>query len=260
MYTILAVDDERWIRMGIVRMIDREANQIGEVYEAGTVREAIELYNRVRPDIVLTDVCFPAENGCTLGEYIFHDSPSVRIIMISAYSDFKYAQNALQFRANNYLLKPVSKERLNAAIADCVSELEQLANQDALPPAKEEPCGSAEIVQQIIRQVDADCSQTVSLSRLASDYHISEAYLSYVFRKLTGLSLTNYVAEARVEQACQLILMGKDKLRAIASRVGYDDYQYFVRVFKKQRGMTPSQYKSQARGGTEAQEDETPSV
>lgn len=253
MYTLLVVDDERWIRMGIIKMIDRETLPIGQVYEAGTVRDAKTLYHQVHPDIVLTDVCFPAGNGCDFGEYIYHDNPHVRIVMISAYSEFTYAQQALRFRAANYLLKPVSKELLNQVIGQCIHELEGMPS-NAPPPSPEgeaEENYSVEIVRKIVERLDRDCAQKVSLSQLAKEFHINEAYLSYVFKKEMGLSLTNYVLQIRMEQACQLLALGQEKLRTIARRVGYEDYQYFVRVFKKTMNVTPSEYQAQIRAEKE---------
>ena len=255
LYTLLAVDDERWIRMGIVKMIDREASNIGDIFEAGTVREAMELYQRHHPDIVLTDVCFPAENGCTLGEYIFHDDPNVKIILISAYSEFAYVQKALRFHAANYLVKPVSKETLNQTIASCILELE---NKQAPRPqpkfyqeSDDEINYSAGIVRKIVDRINENCAQKISLGDLAKEYHISEAYLSHVFKQEIGVALTIYVTQVRVEQACQLILMRKEKLRTIAKHVGYEDYRYFVRVFKKIMNVTPSEYQAQLADGNE---------
>lgn len=260
MYTLLVVDDERWIRMGIIKMIDREALPIGQVYEAGTVRDAKVLYHQVHPDIVLTDVCFPAENGCDFGEYIYRDNPDVRIVMISAYSEFSYAQQALRFRAANYLLKPVSKEILNQVIGQCIHELEGQRPSNSPPPSPEgeaEENYSAEIVRKIVDRLGRDCAQKVSLGQLAKEFHINEAYLSFVFKKEMGLSLTNYVLQIRMEQACRLLELGQEKLRTIARRVGYEDYQYFVRVFKKTMNVTPSEYQIQVRTEKENAHDQS---
>ena len=77
MYTVLVADDERWIRKGIIKMIDCEKNQISEIYEAVTVQEAMDTYDQKKPDIVLTDICFPMKSGCDLIEYIYNDNPNV---------------------------------------------------------------------------------------------------------------------------------------------------------------------------------------
>ena len=271
MYTVLVVDDERWIRKGIVKMIDCEKNQISEIFEAVTVQEAMGVYDQKKPDIVLTDIRFPVKSGCDLIEYIYNDNPNVCVILVSAYSDFAYAQHALRFHASNYLLKPVSKEKLNQAIRVCREELDAL--EEKKEKAKQSESGKTEsvakkspekhdrntseiIVNKVIEELDRDCAQKISLPQLAETYHISEAYLSHVFKKHTGKSLMNYIAQIRIEKASQLIAMSKNgsssKLYLIAQQVGYDDYSYFVRVFKKVTGMSPREFHKkvmQERGG-----------
>lgn len=255
MYSVLVVDDEIWIRKGIVRMIDCQRSQIHVIYEAGSVQEALSVYDEKHPDIVLADICFPDANGCALGEAIYQRDRRTRIVLISAHSDFIYAQRALKFRASNYLLKPVSKEQLNKTLEDCVRELEAM---NVRPVMVEETQihqnFSDEVVKKIIMELDQDCTQKISLAKLSETYHISETYLSHVFKKYTGKTLTNYVAQIRIEKASQLIAMNKDnsdKLYTIAQRVGYDDYQYFVRVFKKVMGISPREFEEQFRQSRE---------
>ncbi len=262
MHKVLVVDDEYWIRKGIVSMIDCKAADIGDIFEAKNIKGAMEIYDREKPDIVLADVCFPSENGCDLGEYIYRDNPEVRIVMISAHADFNYAQRALQFHASNYLVKPVSKERLNGTILECIQQLENRNNLKRglklVDNQQTQDNFSAEVVQDIISHLDEDCSQQISLGSLAKYYHISEPYLSTVFKKLTGKNLMNYVMEIRIEKACQLIAMnrsGSDKLYAIAEEVGYDNYQYFSRVFKKTMGISPSEFQMKTQSDGEQDEN-----
>lgn len=256
MYKILVVDDEYWIRKGIVQMIDCEKDRIAAIFEAAAVKQAKEIFDREHPDIVLADICFPTESGCDLGEYIYSRDPRVRIVIISAHPDFSYAQQALRFRAYSYLLKPVSTVKLNQTIRDCTEELAALdARSGAAEPRSGNINFSEAVVRKIIEDLDRDCAQKISLPRLAAKHHISEAYLSHMFKRLTGKSLTNYLAQIRIERASQLITMNRDnpeKFYTIAQQVGYEDYQYFVRVFKKVLGVSPREFHAQLlqeRGG-----------
>lgn len=252
MVKVLVADDERWIRKGIVRMIDKELNGIGEILEAETVKQALAIFQEEKPDIVLTDVMFPTENGCDLGEQIYHLNPGVRIVMISAFDDFNNARRALRFRAVDYLLKPVSREQLNQIITKCVTELkEERSLQAGAAQEKEQgiqlPEGDATSVQLIrkaMEEIRKDCSRHYTLSGMAKQCHVTETYFSGLFKKTAGISPMSYVTQERVEKAKELMMTTEYKLVQIAASVGYEDYQYFTKVFKKSVGETPGEYKS----------------
>lgn len=255
MIKVLVADDERWIRKGIVRMIDREKYEISEILEAENVKDALELFRQEKPDIVLTDVMFPTENGCDLGDRIYEMNPRVKIVMISAYDDFNNAIRAIRFRAVDYLLKPVSKEQLNQIIEKCVESIKE--EQDSAGKGreeKEEPlqmpavaqtdASSAQIVEIMMKNIREDCSRHYTLSEMAQECHLTETYFSGLFKKIAGRSPLSYITQVRVEKAKELMLSTDYKLVQIAVAVGYEDYQYFTKVFKKAAGETPGEYKA----------------
>ena len=80
MYDILVVDDERWIRKGIIKMIDGQGSLIGNIMEADSVEAAERLFDECRPHIIISDVRFPKEDGCILCRRIYQKSPKTKII------------------------------------------------------------------------------------------------------------------------------------------------------------------------------------
>lgn len=118
MYSILVADDERWIRKGIIKMIDAEKLEIGEIYEADNITSALSQFELHKPDIILSDVIFPTENGCDFCEQVFSIKPETRIVMISAFDNFEFARRSIKYQAVDYLLKPVSKEQLNQVVRE----------------------------------------------------------------------------------------------------------------------------------------------
>lgn len=255
MVKVLVADDERWIRKGIVRMIDRDRNHIGDVLEAENVTQALEIFRQEMPDIILSDVMFPQENGCDLGERIYEINPKAKIVMISAYDDFDNARRAIRFRAVDYLLKPVSRDQLNGILDECVRQLESERQQgegdrpggDVMEErlaALADENSSSRFVEKIMQDIREDCARHYTLSRMAEECHVTESYFSSLFKKVSGKSLMNYLAQMRVEKAQELIASTEYKLGQIAGAVGYDDYQYFTKVFKKISGETPGEYKA----------------
>ncbi|RCX21565.1 YesN/AraC family two-component response regulator [Fontibacillus phaseoli] len=110
---MIIVDDERIGREGLLDFIDWSRDYgIKIVGTAANGQEGYELYRSVRPDIVLTDIKMPIMSGIEMAEKIRAGDKIVKIVFLSAYSDFTYAQKALKTRIDDYLLKPVEEAEL----------------------------------------------------------------------------------------------------------------------------------------------------
>ena len=82
------------------------------------------------------------------------------------------------------------------------------------------------------------------MSELADMNHISEEHLSRSFKKEMGISITTHIGNIRVNKAAELLKSTSLSISDIAMYIGYSDNNYFVKVFKKRYGMTPSAYRS----------------
>ena len=89
-------------------------------------------------------------------------------------------------------------------------------------------------------------SQKVSLDDLADHVGMSSAHLSRLFKKEAGMTVTDYLSNLRCIEASRLLRESQHSIQDIAAYVGYMDNNYFVKVFKKQFGMTPSEYRNQS--------------
>ncbi|MFD0680653.1 MULTISPECIES: response regulator [unclassified Paenibacillus] len=108
---ILVVDDEFFARKAMVQMI-QDWNPHVILYEAEDGREAMELLNKAKPILVLSDIRMPFLDGIELAAFIYEHHPDTANIIISGYDDFKYAQQAIRYKVEHYLLKPVDKEHI----------------------------------------------------------------------------------------------------------------------------------------------------
>jgi two-component system response regulator YesN len=123
-YKIVFVDDEA-ITLQLLNCI-LDWNSLG-IEVAGTAsdgREAYQLFQEVRPDIIIADVRMPGMNGVRLSEMIRRIDHTVKIIFLSAYAEFEYARGAIANRVSGYLLKPLDEEELEAMIRKVVEELD----------------------------------------------------------------------------------------------------------------------------------------
>ncbi len=99
-------------------------------------------------------------------------------------------------------------------------------------------------VQRVILIIDNDLSANLTLSTLAGMLNISAGYLSDLFRREVGQTLTEFVNRKRIERAKQLLTTTQLQIQTIAQHCGILDVQYFSKTFKKYAGMTPKEYRN----------------
>ena len=101
-------------------------------------------------------------------------------------------------------------------------------------------------VQKAITAINADLTADLSLSRLADMQNLSAGYLSAVFKKETGQTITDYVNQKRMQHAAELLQNTTLQVQTVAQHCGFLDVHYFSKVFKKYIGKTPKEFKQDA--------------
>ncbi len=109
-----------------------------------------------------------------------------------------------------------------------------------------EPPGLAD---QVARYIQEHIREAISLETMASQFHYSTRYLTRVFKRKFGCSPTDYTIHKRIELAKTLLDTTDASIREAAANVGYSDMYYFSKLFKKQTGVTPRQYKLRPSSG-----------
>lgn len=123
---IIVVDDEMITRVSLKNFI---CSELPEYIVAGTFtngREALEYLSTHPVDVVITDIRMPLMDGLELSRMIQTTYPNTMVIIISGYSEFEYAKQALQYNVSNYLLKPIDFDELTASLKNCHRTISQL--------------------------------------------------------------------------------------------------------------------------------------
>ena len=97
----------------------------------------------------------------------------------------------------------------------------------------------------ILQYVTQHFRQELSLQGLSEQFYMNPSYISQLFRKEVGETLTGYIARLRIQHAQELLNGDGDTIQEIAEKIGYQDYFYFTRLFKKMTGKTPTQYRGE---------------
>lgn len=127
MRTLLIVDDENNIRLGLKAMIERQYPGRYRILLAADGKQALERYEADRPDIVITDIRMPEMDGIELIRELAAKPAVPALLILSGYDDFGYAKEAIKHQVKEYLLKPIVRDDLYAALGRIEDELEREA-------------------------------------------------------------------------------------------------------------------------------------
>lgn len=240
MYKVLIADDEVWVAIGIKKLIHRSGLPFEVAGEAANGIRALELVRELSPDLLITDIRMPGLSGLELVRKIRESGSLLQVVFVSGYAEFAYAKEGIQLGALDYLLKPVEEESLRKIL---------LRYQEIREKDEESRGAEAEVliedyrIKKVIDEINCRYTEKLSLQELADQCALSIGHLSNLIKKETGMSFSEYVTVKRMEDAKKLLLKEQLSIEEVAEQVGYHDYFYFTKVFKKYEGISPSVFR-----------------
>ena len=127
---IVVVEDEAPIREGMAKILSKINTDYKVVGTAVNGEKGLELIRKEQPDLVIMDIRMPHMTGLEMLSQLRHEQNKCKVIVLSAYSDFSYAKQAIELGIENYLLKPINIVELKNALQQAEAELVKAQNQD----------------------------------------------------------------------------------------------------------------------------------
>lgn len=209
------------------------------IAQAENGREAWQKFQENPADILLTDINMPQMNGLELAKLVRDQVPTCHIVFLTGYDDFDYARTAIKLGADDYLLKPFSKDDVEEMLAKVQTKLDKERKKAQIQNLVDQ--GQRSELEEAIHERLADSE--LSLKSLASQLGFSPSYLSVLIKKELGLPFQDYLIQERMKKAKLLLLTTDLKIYEIAEQVGFEDMNYFSQRFKQVVGLTPRQFK-----------------
>ncbi len=244
---LLFAEDEYYTRMGILTSTKWEELGVNRVLTAEDGAQAWELLGE-RPDILLTDIRMPFHSGIELAQEARRRDEDCEIIILSSYSDKEYLRAAISFSAVAYLEKPVRMEQLQDAVLQAAERRRQKARLRELD-LRDLQAGEAEpslsgMARTITDYIHAHYQDPgLCLETLSGLVHLTPDYLSACFKEETGKNLKRYITDVRIAEAKCLLRKRQFSVAEIAERTGYSSNHYFAKTFRRETGMTPTEYR-----------------
>lgn len=124
MLTVFLVEDESIVREGLRDNIPWEQYGYRFAGEASDGEMALSMIQKLKPDVLLTDIKMPFMDGLSLSRIVHQELPDTKIIIISGYDDFEYARQAIAVGVEQYLLKPITRINLQKVLSDLKTKIE----------------------------------------------------------------------------------------------------------------------------------------
>lgn len=241
---IIVVENEQRAREGIIHLIETLSQDCEVVARASNGETGLELIVQLEPDVVFTDIKMPYMDGVELIRAVRSRGFETEFVVVSAYADFKMAQQCISLDVAGYLLKPLTRSDMETALDRLRARLEG---------RRVYPAGEPDSLRKlypdahplILRALDAIQSGyggQLSQKGLAQQLGISPEYFSYLFSTHVGENFSSFLRRYRIEQALLLYRREDVDRKSVPYAVGFSDPKYFNRVFREVTGKTPSEY------------------
>jgi two-component system response regulator YesN len=257
MYKVVLVEDEDIIRKGIKHSVPWEQHNCIVVGEARNGVEGKDLISSQSPDIVITDINMPVMDGLQM--IAETKGRNYVTIILTGYSEFEYAKEAIKYDVADYLLKPLNMEEmieaLERAVLECRNiEILRKQNQNAAEwknislfedrgqKEEEDP-----VVKQILDYIAENYTRKITLAELSEKLFYSDRYINQRFQKSLNTTVIEYLNRYRIQKALMLLQQDDMHISDIGRECGIGDYKYFNQVFKKYIGCSPKEYKRRIR-------------
>ncbi len=250
MIKILIADDEYMEREMLADLLDQEFGSEVLVRMVENGRQAVDSAAMWNPDVVLMDIEMPGINGIEAAKQIMEQAGNVKLIFVTAYGVFTYAQEAVKLGACDYILKPVNPAEVARSVRQAVGQVESHRQLQAMAQsvsdleAGDPQDKTAALMARVKKYLQHNYMRCdISLDSVSEIVGINASYFSTLFKRSMGVNFVDYLTDLRMRSARELL---KDPLRStaeVAGMVGYETANYFTRSFKKKTGMTPTEYR-----------------
>lgn len=253
MHKVLIVEDEDIMRKGLMFMPKWQEVDCIVVGEAVNGQDGLEKIRRLQPDIVIVDINMPVMDGLEMLEKSIEEY-GYDAIIVSGYGEFEYAQKGISLGVTEYLLKPIdytklyeairkiqAKRNTDSSIKNAIKQINVEKKKLGILDFEEKETGNC-YVDFMIKSIHENYATKLALSDISEECQMSSTYLNVKFKNATGYTFNDYLNRYRIKKAVDLLKENKYMIYEIAEMVGFSDYKYFIKVFKKYVGCSPARF------------------
>lgn len=242
MYNIFLVDDEKHGLIDLQKSLDWERFNMEITNSFSNPIKALEAIELLNPDAVFCDVKMPKLLGTQLIEIARNNGYTGEFIIVSSYADFEYAKSAIKNNVFYYLLKPINSEEGNNVLYKLSQKMLSKQTEHKVSAINKVTTENIKL-NEILQYIDVNLSSPITLPSLCSHFNLSSTSICVLFKKYLNTTFVNYLNNRKFEFAKHLLENTDLTINEISNKIGFNDYFYFARCFKKNFNCSPTQYR-----------------
>lgn len=246
MIRVLIADDEMIERKYLNKLFHKYPHKYSVIGEARNGQEVVQQVSIHHPDVIIMDINMPLMSGLTSAQKIKQLFPDTIILLNTAYAEFEFAQKAIEYHLDAYLLKPAREDLILRTIDECMKKRKKRFTSAPSAYAAElanRPVNNDDPIELVTDYIDKNPQLSLSLEELAQIAHFTPSYLSRIFREKKGITVTAYITQKRLENAKFLLIQSPLSIQEIASHCGFRTISHFNRVFKQNIDCSPQEFR-----------------
>ncbi|NUU62566.1 response regulator transcription factor [Paenibacillus agri] len=255
MLKVLLVDDEAPILNNLNRVLPWEEMGMTVSGMARSGMDALRIAEEEHPDLVLCDIRMPVMDGLTFVGKLRELGNECEVLLLTGYQEFDYAREAIRLGVREYICKPIHYEELGNKVREIGAHIRSRKYKDklfnSLPLFQEVPDNGSEnskkssdqLMNMAVQYITEKLSSDIGIEEVAGKLGISSSYFCLLFKNRFSMTFVEYVTQQRVDAAKFMLAHSEKSIAVIGSGVGYQERRYFTKVFQKQTGMSPKEYR-----------------
>lgn len=227
---VLLIDDEELELEQLEYILSPYLNN-HSLFKARDASQALRIMSETNIHLALVDIRLPGKSGLELAEKL-KEHDYTKVIIVTAFQSFEYAQRALRLKVDNFITKPIVEAELLKIVLPFIKETRY-----------------SELIVKCIDIIHEEYGTKITLTDIAKKIHVNHAYLSRKFNEEVGLSFPDFLNDYRIQAAQRMLQENlNESIGEVAEKCGFSGQHYFSSLFKRKIGKTPSEFKKEYHG------------
>ena len=248
MCRVIIADDE-YLEREVLKKIIQSTNNAKVVGECNNGKSALELFSAIPCEVIFLNLKMGGMDGLLAARQIRDISGSVNIIITTGHAAEDIQKELSTLNIQEFILKPTPPKLIENIIKKySANKFQNYISKPAKSKIKYYPSHlMSDHVSNVLNYIEEQYQGNITLDSVAKKVHLNRHYISRLFKKEVGITMSSYIISRKLEEAKILLSQTEKPISDISASLGFAGQSYFCKVFKKNLNQTPMEFRTQSR-------------